>query len=140
MTGPGREGIGPGGRPYRVIIADDDAGEAANLARVLEGVGFDEPVIVDNGRALVNRVRSDKEPADLIILDIIMPVLDGFAAFWELKQIPNAPPVVFLTVENSVAVVKYLLENGAADYITQPLNRPKFLERIGKVLGRTAKS
>ena len=140
MAAAGKEGVGPDGRAFRVIIADDDATEAGNLARLLETLGFDEPLIVGNGRALVTAVRSAKEPPDLILLDIIMPVLDGFAAFWELKQLPRTPPIIFVSVENSVAVVKYLLENGAADYITRPLNRSKLLERMSKVLGRGAKS
>ena len=139
MSTPGREGVSRDGRRFRVIIADDDQAEAGSLASFLQSSGFEQPAIVENGRALVNAVRGAKEPPDLILLDIIMPVLDGFAAFWELKQFPETPPVIFLSVENSVAVVKYLLENGAADYITRPLNRAKLMERVGKVLDRHAK-
>ncbi len=140
MSGPGREGVAPDGRRYRVLIADDDATEAGNLARFLESSGFAPPDVVGDGRALVTAVRTADKPHDLIILDIIMPVLDGFAAFWELKQMEHVPPVLFLSVENSVAVVKYLIENGAADYVPRPVNRSKLLERIVKVLERTAKS
>lgn len=128
------EASSPRTKGHRLVIVDDEHGDASNLARFLAGSGFAEPVVVADGRALINYLRKPDEPVDLVLLDIIMPVLDGFAAFWEMKQAPSMPPVVFLSVENSAAVAKYLLEHGAADYITKPYNRGKLLERLQRVL------
>lgn len=125
-----REGVRPGGRPYTIVIGDDKTSEADMLKRLLEARGYRVLGVFNDGKGLVDWCRENAPEPDLIILDIIMPVLDGFAAFWDLKRLPNLPRVFFLSVENSSQVIKYLIGNGAIDYVTRPYNRTQLLDRI----------
>ena len=136
MTFDDRDGIGPGGKPYTIVICDDNESETRMLQQLLETHGYHVLGVFGNGRQLLNWYKSHPGTTDLVILDIIMPVLDGFAAFWELKSMHPFTRVVFMSVENSSAVIKHLLNNGAYDYITKPINRVKILDRIKAVVRR----
>jgi len=130
----GKEGIRPNGQPYRVLICDDAESEARTLKQLLEGRGYAIPEVFADGRSLMNWCRKHPGEADLILLDIIMPTLDGFAAFWELKGLESPPRVVFLSQENSSHVITHLINHGAQDYITKPYNRVKLLDRLKSAL------
>ena len=132
-----REGIGPDGAAYKIIICDDKQNEVNQLRQFLEGRGFKVIQTFGDGRSLLNWCADNPGKADLLLLDIIMPTLDGFAAFFELKKIKPDPRVVFISVENPSHVIQYLLKNGAYDYIAKPYDRTKLLNRIKMVLKRS---
>ena len=128
------EGINPEGRPYRIVICEDKSSEAMKLKQILESRRYKVVEVFHNGRDLVNWYKDNTGAVDCILLDIIMPTLDGYAAFWELKEVSPFPRIVFLSIENTAAIVKNLIEMGASDFITKPLNRDKILDRVKKAL------
>ncbi len=126
-----RDGIDPKtGKAFRVLICDDNEPEAHALKQLLLTHGYIVPATPVDGRELVTWLRKNPGEADLVLLDIIMPRLDGFAAFWEIKQLKPFPRIVFMSAENSSAVIRHVLENGAYDYVTKPINRVKLLDRV----------
>lgn len=128
------EGLKDNGKPYRIVICDDRRIDAQQVAQILESRSYKVIHVFENGRQLVDWYAENKEDADLIILDVVMPVLDGYAAFWKLKEMKPFPRIVFLSVENSANVIKSVISNGAVDFITKPFKREVILDRIGKAV------
>lgn len=128
------EGYKPNGKPYKIVICDDRAIDAQQMRSFLESRGYKVTHIFTDGRQLVNWYKMNPGEVDAIILDIIMPVLDGYAAFWELMKLQPRPKIVFVSVENTASLIRSVLSQGAADFITKPIKRDVILERISKVV------
>ncbi|MBI3396235.1 MAG: response regulator, partial [Spirochaetia bacterium] len=64
------------------------------------------------------------------------PVLDGYAAFWEIRELKPAPGVVFVSVENTPDVVKNVISNGALDFLVKPFKREDVVARVKRALAR----
>ena len=136
MTAATDEGIGKDGKPYRVVICDDKRLDVQQIKSVLESKRYKVIEVFENGRELVEWHKHYPGAADLIILDVIMPVLDGYAALWEMKEQGPLPKIVFVSVENTATLIKDVLAQGVLDYLTKPLKREVILERIGKAIRR----
>lgn len=132
------EGLKPSGKPYTVVICDDKRTDAQTVRQALESRSYKVKEIFENGRDLINWYHQNAGDVDVIVLDIVMPVLDGYAAFFELMKIEPKPRIVFVSVENTSSLIKSVLSLGAYDYLTKPLKRDVILERIGKVVRRPA--
>ncbi len=126
----------PDGKPYRIAICDDKMIDARQMRGFLESRYFKVVDIFEDGRQLVNWYKNHPGEVDCIILDIIMPVLDGYAAFWELKEITPFPRIVFISVENTSNLIKSVLSHGAYDFITKPVKRDVLIDRIARVVRR----
>lgn len=129
------EGVSQSGRAYRIAICDDKKFEVSEIKLFLSSRGFYVQVF-ENARLLVDHVKRLPGDFDLLVLDIVMPVLDGFAAFHELRQTGRFPRTMFISVENTPAVIRHLLESGAADYVVRPFTKEALVERMKKVLSR----
>ena len=92
--------------------------------------------ICGNGQELLEWLRANPGSVDLVLLDIVMPVVDGYAAFHELKQLEPELKVIFISVENSAPLIKTVLSMGALDFITRPIKRDALVERVVKALNR----
>jgi len=103
-----------------LLVVDD---EIINITVLLETLGTDYNVRVatDSTSALAS---AKDNPPDLILLDVMMPGMDGFEVCRRLKADPNTRdiPIIFLTARNEDADETLGLELGAADYITKPFN------------------
>ena len=130
------EGIGKDGKPYKIVICDDKKLEVQQIKSVLESKQYKVIATFENGRELVEWYKHNQGAADLLIIDVIMPVLDGYAAMWEMKEIGPLPKIVFISVENTATLIKDVLAKGVLDYLTKPLKREMILERIGKAVRR----
>jgi DNA-binding NarL/FixJ family response regulator len=130
------DGIGKDGKPYRVVICDDKKLDVQQIKSVLESKRYKIIEVFDNGRQFMDWYKNNTGSADLIIMDVIMPVLDGYAALWELKELGALPKIVFVSVENTATLIKDVLSLGVLDYLTKPLKREVILERIGKAIRR----
>jgi len=128
------DGIRPDGKPYQIVICDDRRLEAQQIRGFLESKKYKVIQVFQNGRELVNWYKNNRDAADLIILDIIMPVLDGYAAFWEIKEIGPPPKILFVSVENTATLIKDVIAQGAVDYIPKPLKRDVILDRVAKAV------
>lgn len=130
------QGVSPSGRPYTVLIAEPSKFQAKQLQQILESEGYNIIAIAEDGKELKNLYLQNKQ-IDLIIMEIVMPVIDGYAAFWDLKEASAIlPKIFFISEENSPGVIKSLLDNGAVDYYVKPIKREKILEKIKVAIDR----
>jgi two-component system cell cycle response regulator len=116
-----------------VLIADDSLVIRAVVRAGLEDEGYRVVEAVD-GLAAVDRCRED--PPDVVLLDVEMPGLDGYAVLSELKGDPALKdiPVVFLTSRDGTADVVAGLRGGAHDYLKKPFEGAELLARVGSAL------
>ena len=116
----------------KILIAEDDKSINTLIKKNLELVGHD-CVSVFDGEAVFDAI--EEQVFDLILLDIMMPKMDGFQVIQELKDIP----VIFLTARGTVDDRTKGLKLGADDYIVKPFDMMELQARIEAVLRRTQK-
>ena len=117
----------------RVLLADDDAAASLAVQRVLEREGFEVVRYSDGAAALV--AASDLDFA-LAVIDVGMPVMDGFELVRHLRQLPKCvrTPIVMLTGAGAEADIVRGFELGVSDYVVKPFNRGEFVARIWRLL------
>lgn len=111
----------------RILIAEDEARIAAFIEKGLRANGFTTSV-VDDGRAALTEARSGA--FDLLVLDIGLPGMDGFAVLRALRAERWAIPVIILTARDSVQDTVAGLEGGADDYMPKPFRFEELLARV----------
>ena len=110
----------------KILVVDDDQTVRNLLQRTLEEAGYDVVIAVNGLEALEKVSQSD---LSLILLDIIMPGLDGFEVLDRLRQYENIP-VIMLSGIREVTTKIDTLTLGADDYITKPFSKAELLARI----------
>jgi len=118
----------------RILVVDDDPGVAATLERVLRAEGYAVDV-AHQGHAAI-RLAEELRP-DLVILDVMMPILDGFAVCRRLRA-SGATPVLMLTALGEVEERVLGLDSGADDYLAKPFAYQELLARVRALLRRAA--
>jgi adenylate cyclase len=135
MTPPAGDGIA---LPGRILVVDDTAFNRQLLARLLRGIGH-ETVEAEDGQKALDRLRDpDAPPIDVILLDIIMPVMDGYETLAALAGDPalrHLPVIVISGVDELDSVVR-CLEMGAADYLPKTVDPAILQARIASSLAR----
>lgn len=117
---------------YNVLVCDDETDIAAALKIYLEAEGY-RVFLAANGREALECVR--REPVQLILLDIMMPGIDGLTTLARLREFSNVP-VIFLTAKSEDTDKILGLNVGADDYITKPFNPVEVLARVRSQLRR----
>jgi len=117
----------------KILIADDDAANRNLLRRRLECEGH-EVVEARDGLEVLDALKVS--PCDLVLLDILMPVMDGFQALAKIKQDPRLCelPVIMISALDELQNVVRCIEMGAEDYLSKPFNRVLLRARIGASL------
>ena len=118
----------------KVLIADDEAPIREILKIYCEKEGFDVIEAADGAEAIL-KVQSEKP--DIIILDIMMPVLDGLEVCKQVRKMSDIP-IIMLTAKDDDDDRILGLEIGADDYITKPFGMMEMISRIKAVLRRSA--
>lgn len=118
----------------RLLIAEDDAGSRELLRRFLESRGH-EVIAVANGAEVLEQFEAGG--ADLLLLDVMMPRLDGWAVLEEIRQ-RSSVPVIMVTVKDSTEEKIKGLQLGADDYVTKPFDLRELEARIAAVMRRVA--
>ncbi|WGM47227.1 Alkaline phosphatase synthesis transcriptional regulatory protein PhoP [Brevundimonas sp. NIBR10] len=123
----------------RILIVDDDELLRALLTYRLSADGHDVLALEDGSRVL--SVIEECRP-DLIVLDAMMPVMDGFEILRRLKTgaSPDSTPVIMLTALKREADIVGALELGAADYLAKPFIPDELSQRIRRVLAASPHS
>ncbi len=116
-----------------VVIADDDPTIRKVMKAALEKGGF-EVVDVDNG-AMACAAFAQHNPA-IVLLDVEMPVQDGFSACAQIRRLPGgeAVPIVMVTGRDDIEAVDQAYNAGATDFIAKPINWPIFGHRVQYIL------
>jgi DNA-binding response OmpR family regulator len=117
----------------KVLLVDDESAITTNLAPFLERAGFEVAVAADGEEAL--QQISNFGP-DLIILDVLMPKLDGRQVLRRLRQNDNWTPVILLTRVGESTERAMALEEGADDYLNKPFDPHELIARMRAVLRR----
>jgi two-component system response regulator MprA len=118
----------------RVLVVDDEPAVREVLARILEVEGF-EVALASDGRAAVRSQAS--APADAVLLDVLMPGLDGLEVCRRLRDTGDRTPVLMLTARDEVGDRVAGLEAGADDYLAKPFALPELLARVRALLRRS---
>ncbi len=117
----------------RILIIEDELAMRTALADLLSAEGYRVLSAADGERGLQ---RALEEKPDLILLDIMMPKLDGFALCAELRRRASAVPVLMLTAKGQVEDRVAGLDSGADDYLVKPFSTEELLARARALLRR----
>src|SRR5881409_3285450 len=120
----------------RILIIEDELPMRTALADVLEAEGYR---ILTAGDGESGLHRAIEEKPDLILLDIMMPKLDGYAVCQELRRLSNPVPVLMLTAKGQVEDRVTGLDAGADDYLVKPFSTEELLARVRALLRRVQK-
>lgn len=118
----------------QILLVDDEESIRSTLKMFLELSGF-QVVAASNGAEALERVA--RRPPDLIILDVLMPQLDGRETLRRLRQRGDWTPVILLTQVTSAAQRIMAIEEGADDYLNKPFDPQELAARMRAVLRRT---
>ena len=118
---------------YKVLICDDEEDIRNALNIYLTASGY-ETVLCANGQEALQAV--EQENVQLVLLDIMMPVMDGITVLSQLRTRSNVP-VILLTAKGEVNDRIHGLEMGADDYLVKPFEMKELIARINAVLRRT---
>jgi DNA-binding response OmpR family regulator len=117
----------------RLLIIEDESAMRTALADCLAAEGYRVLTAADGAAGLD---RALKEKPDLILLDIMMPKLDGFALCADLRKLGQAIPVLMLTAKGQVQDRVRGLDAGADDYLVKPFSTEELLARVRALLRR----
>jgi len=116
-----------------LLVVEDDPSLREVIQLGLEGEGFQVATAEDGPSALISFA---SQKPDLLLLDVMLPGLDGFAVCREIRKV-SLVPIIMLTARASTADVVEGLESGADDYVTKPFDLRELLARIRAVLRRS---
>ena len=131
-------------KQVKILIVDDDPDIREAICAVLEAHSY-QVVTARDGEEGLNKLR-DERP-DLMILDLLMPKMDGFAVLKELQdprrsKYSNIPILILTSVKEDASRRRYELETGLElnfdDYVEKPLDPHILVERVGKLLEKRA--
>jgi DNA-binding response OmpR family regulator len=118
--------------PSRILVVDDDATVSEVVARYLERDGFVVETVAD-GRVALDRALA--EPPDLVVLDLMLPGMDGLEICRRLRAIAPVP-IIILTARGQESDRIVGLELGADDYVAKPFSTKELVARVRAVLRR----
>lgn len=126
------------GRYPRILVVEDDPMVLELVTTRLDLAGF-QTFFARNGREGMDRIR-DLRP-DALVLDINMPVMDGFAVLSHLGSAgAYYPPTMVLTARNKPEDIKAALAMGARDFLAKPFKDDQLIARIGRLIRRPTRS
>jgi DNA-binding response OmpR family regulator len=130
----------------KILVVDDDPDILDAVTMILESQGY-QVVTAENG--LQGLAKIEAEEPDVMILDLLMPKMDGFALFKELQdpkwlKYKDMPILILSSVREEASRRRYELETGVelgmADYIEKPFSPDVLLKRVGEIISRKTKS
>ena len=122
---------------YTILIAEDDPRTRSALINNLKAAGY-QVVAAADGEEALQCFQADADTIDLVVLDILMPKLDGFQVCQALRAISDVP-IIMATVLGSSSDRVTGLEMGANDYIVKPFSTKELIARIRSILRRVPK-
>ncbi len=119
----------------KILLVEDNEMNRDMLSRRLERRGYQVLIAVDGEQGVA---MAQSEAPDLILMDMSLPVLDGWEATRTLKAAPETRniPIIALTAHAMVGDRDKVIEAGCDDYDTKPIELPRLLEKIDKLIGK----
>jgi signal transduction histidine kinase/CheY-like chemotaxis protein len=120
---------------YRVLLAEDGPDNQRLITYFLRKAGA-EPVVVDNGQSAVEAAlltEQQSKPFDVVVMDMQMPILDGYGAADRLREFSYQRPVIAITAHAMAGDREKCIAAGCCDYLTKPINRNHLIEKITAV-------
>jgi DNA-binding response OmpR family regulator len=116
-------------RKSKILIVDDNPKNIQVLANTLSNSDY-EVEYTSNGYDAIDWV--NKESFDLILLDVMMPEMDGYETCLKMKENPALKdlPIIFITASTDIESIVKGFDIGAVDYITKPFNKKELLARV----------
>jgi DNA-binding response OmpR family regulator len=133
------------GASAKILVVDDDPDMREALQMILESAGY-AVVLAEDGEKCLSMLK--QEQPDLLILDLLMPRMDGFEVCKALKDPRHAkyagmPIIILSSVQEGVSQRRYELETGVRldvdDYVEKPIEGGVLLDRVGKIIKRISK-
>ena len=121
----------------KILVVDDERAVRESLRRALELEGY-EIALADDGNEALATLRDGEPQPDVVILDVLMPGVDGLEVCRRLRADGNHVPVLMLTARDEVENRVAGLDAGADDYVTKPFALEELLARVRALLRRTA--
>jgi two-component system response regulator MprA len=118
----------------RLLVVDDDPDVRDSLGRALRRAGYAVGTAANGADAIDSVARS---PVDLIVLDVLMPIVDGFEACRRLRDRGDVTPILVLTARDTIDDRVTGLEVGADDYLVKPFALRELLARVRALLRRS---
>jgi len=117
----------------KILIVDDSLAHLRSLKTIVENEGH-EVLTAEDWKHGLDAAKS--QHPDLILLDIIMPGMDGFQVNRKLNKTADTRkiPIIFVSIKNQETDIAWGLRQGAKAYITKPVNKKELLSAIGEVL------
>jgi two-component system response regulator MprA len=134
VNSPATPSDSPGDKPH-VLVVDDDKAVRESLRRSLEFNGYVVALAGDGAEALAGIANHDP---DVVVMDVMMPRLDGIEATKALRAAGNDVPILVLTARDAVGDRVDGLDAGADDYLTKPFALEELLARLRALLRRAA--
>jgi two-component system response regulator MprA len=120
----------------RILVVDDERAVRESLQRALELEGYEIELAADGREALARLENGEPQP-DAVILDVLMPVIDGLEVCRRLRRSGNRVPVLMLTARDEIENRVAGLDAGADDYVPKPFALEELVARIRALLRRT---
>lgn len=123
----------------KILVAEDDKLISGSLCEALKTAGYDAIPAYDGEEAVA---KAKENVPDLVLLDIMMPKLDGISVLWEIKANPTTAgiPVVVLTNIGDVETISKIVEAGAVDYLLKSdQSVDDIIQKVKDVLARSVK-
>ena len=118
----------------KVLIVDDEPLNVDYIEQRLEDLNY-EIITAADGQEALDKIKS--EHPDLVLLDLMMPVLDGFAVLSEVKADPSLreTPVIIISADHDSKSIVRGIKQGADDYLTKPVNAELLMKKVKDFLG-----
>jgi two-component system response regulator MprA len=120
----------------KILVVDDERAVRESLRRALELEGYEIELAGDGSEAL-QALKDDERQPDAVILDVLMPGVDGLEVCRRVRAAGNTVPVLMLTARDEVENRVAGLDAGADDYVTKPFALEELLARVRALLRRT---
>ena len=121
----------------RILVVDDDAAVRESLGRALRLEGYEVELASDGAEAL-ERLDANGDDPDLVVLDVLMPNVDGLEVCRTLRRAGSRLPVLMLTARDEISDRVAGLDAGADDYVVKPFALAELLARVRALLRRSA--
>jgi two-component system, OmpR family, response regulator MprA len=124
----------------KILVVDDERAVRESLRRALELEGYEIELAADGSEALVRLMENGDSQPDAVILDVLMPGVDGLEVCRRLRRSGNGVPVLMLTARDEIENRVAGLDAGADDYVTKPFALEELVARVRALLRRATHS